>query len=350
MRELFETTAHKLFAEHVACGSIATAEEGAWPAALWAAVEEAGLPLALAAEARGGVGARWADTVDVALCAGALSVPAPVCETMLGNWLLSRAGIDAVAGPIGICDRHNLVIANGRASGVADAVPFGRHSDHVIAVTADSGQPTVLLLAAGDADVRASLNIAREPRDRLSFRDAPVAASVVLPQGSDAAILRLGGALMRSAQMAGALGTLVDESVGYANERSQFGRTIGKFQAIQHQLAVLAEQASIARAAVEQAFGSADAGLNRFDVAVAKIVCGEAAGTGSAIAHAVHGAIGFTYEHSLHFATRRLWSWRDEHGSEARWAQELGEAACRGGGDALWPSVTCGGFPASAGA
>ena len=51
---------------------------------------------------------------------------------------------------------------------------------------------------------------------------------------------------------------------------------------------------------------------------------GEAAGTGAAIAHQVHGAMGFTYEHTLHHATRRLWAWREEFGNETYWAMRLG--------------------------
>ena len=77
-----------------------------------------------------------------------------------------------------------------------------------------------------------------------------------------------------------------------------------------------------------------------FEVAAAKVRAGEAAGAGAAIAHAVHGAIGFTYEHSLHFATRRLWSWRAEFGSESRWAATLGRAVLARGADALWPDLT----------
>ena len=52
------------------------------------------------------------------------------------------------------------------------------------------------------------------------------------------------------------------------------------------------------------------------EVAIAKLRVGEAAGTGAAIAHQVHGAMGFTYEHSLHHSTRRLWAWREEFGNE----------------------------------
>ena len=49
--------------------------------------------------------------------------------------------------------------------------------------------------------------------------------------------------------------------------------------------------------------------------------------------------MGFTQEHTLNYATRRLWSWRDEFGSEAHWAAWLGEAALSAGADRLWDFV-----------
>jgi acyl-CoA dehydrogenase len=140
--------------------------------------------------------------------------------------------------------------------------------------------------------------------------------------------------------MAGALESLLTQSTRYATERRQFGRAIGNFQAIQHQLAVLAGHAAAAGIAAERAFAAADGGDCAFEVAVAKIRTGEAAGAAASIAHQVHGAIGFTYEHSLHFATRRLWSWRAEFGGEGRWAAELGRRAITRGADALWPDLT----------
>jgi hypothetical protein len=54
----------------------------------------------------------------------------------------------------------------------------------------------------------------------------------------------------------------------------------------------------------------------------------------------VHGAIGFTYEHSLHFLTRRLWSWRAEFGGESRWAIALGRQVVARGAGALWEELT----------
>jgi acyl-CoA dehydrogenase len=140
--------------------------------------------------------------------------------------------------------------------------------------------------------------------------------------------------------MAGALDWCLEQSVRYATERKQFGRPIGNFQVIQQNLAVLAGHVAASGIAAESAFRAADRGHARFEVAVAKIRVGEAAGVGAGIAHQTHGAIGFTYEHALHFATRRLWSWRAEFGSESAWARELGHAVAARGADALWADLT----------
>ena len=67
---------------------------------------------------------------------------------------------------------------------------------------------------------------------------------------------------------------------------------------------------------------------------------GEAAGIAAAIAHQVHGAIGFTEEHRLHLYTRALWAWRDEFGGEAEWEARLGAEALAQGGEGFWPFVT----------
>jgi len=76
------------------------------------------------------------------------------------------------------------------------------------------------------------------------------------------------------------------------------------------------------------------------EVAVAKVRVGEAAGNGAAIAHQVHGAMGFTYEHSLHHSTRRLWAWREEFGNETLWAGRLGRLIAEHGAGELWPFIT----------
>jgi alkylation response protein AidB-like acyl-CoA dehydrogenase len=152
----------------------------------------------------------------------------------------------------------------------------------------------------------------------------------------------LPGALMRAAQMAGAMERVLALTVQYAKDRVQFGKPIGAYQAIQQQLAVLAGQSAAATRAVDAAFETAARGDDLFfDVAVAKIRAGEAAGVAASVAHQVHGAIGFTDEHVLHYFTRRLWTWRAEFGSESFWARRLGtHALSELGPDRLWPAVT----------
>jgi acyl-CoA dehydrogenase len=126
----------------------------------------------------------------------------------------------------------------------------------------------------------------------------------------------------------------------------QFGKPIGKYQAIQQQLALMAGDVAAARLAALAAAADAPCALQpvapsaAFSIAAAKVRTGEAATRACGIAHQVHGAIGFTREHSLHFATRRLWAWREQFGSDAWWAQALGRAAIAGGATAFWPALT----------
>jgi alkylation response protein AidB-like acyl-CoA dehydrogenase len=144
--------------------------------------------------------------------------------------------------------------------------------------------------------------------------------------------------------MAGGLEFLLAQSVKYVTERKQFGRPLAAFQAIQQNLALLAGHTASAAMAAQQAFHvverTGEGGDASFEIAVAKVRTGEASGLGAGIAHQAHGAIGFTYEHSLHFVTRRLWSWRAEFGAESHWSVALGREVAARGGEALWPHMT----------
>jgi alkylation response protein AidB-like acyl-CoA dehydrogenase len=165
-----------------------------------------------------------------------------------------------------------------------------------------------------------------------------------LPAVVDGDLLLRLGALARSAQMVGAMEAALELALLYVNDRVQFGRPIAKFQAIQHQLALCAEQVAAAGVALEaaaEAVGAAS-GQSDFAVAAAKIRAGEAAGKVAEITHQVHGAIGFTHEYPLHRLTRRLWSWRDEFGTESDWSIALGRRVAAAGADALWPMITAG--------
>lgn len=107
-------------------------------------------------------------------------------------------------------------------------------------------------------------------------------------------------------------------SLQYGNDRTQFGRSIGKFQAVQHQLAVMAEHVAAARIATAAAFRAGLAQPALLPAAIAKARASEAAALAANTAHAVHGAIGVTEEYDLQLYTRRLHGWL-AHGSEAYW-------------------------------
>ena len=346
-RTLLADTCTRLFTDQVTPALIESAEKGTWPAALWQQLEENGLTLPQIPEAHGGAGGEWGDAQVVLAAAGRFAVPLPVAETMIGAWLLSASRLNVPLGPITVAPvrpAESLALARDggswRLSGTASRVPWGASAGHVVVVAEGDGKPMVALVKGGTAKAEADVNLAQEPRDTLTWSNAPVLAAAVAPAGLPADALMLAGAMARSAQMAGGLEFLLAQSVKYVTERIQFGRPLASFQAIQHQLALLAGHTAAAGMAAQKAFAAMDTGDAGFEIAVAKIRTGEASGLGAGIAHQCHGAIGFTYEHTLHFVTRRLWSWRAEFGAEPYWSASLGRDVAARGADALWPYLT----------
>ena len=342
MREIFETTIERLFSDLATPAYVMSCEGGEWPAELWAALDDSGFTLAGVSEALGGADASWADMYVLVRAAGRYCVPAPLAEALLGNWLLSTAGLEGKAGALSVAANAELVLDGECVSGSLAAVPWGRNVEAIVAVASDSaGAAHVVLLPRSSAsELTLSLNVAGEPRDGLDFTNVQVLAHAPLPSGLDVDVLELGGAMLRAAQSAGALHALLDMTANYAGERKQFGKPIGSFQAIQQQLAVFAEQAAAAGIAAEAAFTESGCGLAAFTIAAAKISTAEAASVGAGIAHSVHGAIGFTEEYPLHLLTRRLWAWRSEFGSASLWSQRLGRQICQAGSVDYWPLLT----------
>jgi acyl-CoA dehydrogenase len=327
-------SAMRLFGDHATPQTIAAAEAGTWPAALWNAVSEAGYLDVLVEGPEGMV-----EAATILRAAGHHAAPIPLPETMLARWLCAAAGLDAPSGvltvaPVEPGDR--MTVTAGGLSGEAGYVPWGGEAA-AVAIIVDRA---LHLASRGQARFDGGKSVAGEPRDRLTGAKETVAAPLANTVTGEQ-VFGI-GALLRAAQMAGAMEAALDLSTRYANDRVQFGRPIGKFQAIQQQLALLAEEAAASLVAVESAAQRVAAAHPMADIAIAsaKIRTGEAAGKVAEIAHQVHGAIGFTKEHSLHHLTRRLWSWRDEFGDEAYWATSLGRRITAGGADRLWPTIT----------
>jgi acyl-CoA dehydrogenase len=325
LRGILLEQVERLLADQVTPDLLRAAERGVWPEALWAEVEALGLPLALAPEAMGGAGLTWEDAAAVCQVLGRHSAPLPLGASMIAAALLSAAGIAPPAGMIALTT-------------AGEPMTWGRRAAHVVAAAGDR----VALHDARTARwVEGRALISREPADAATL-GTPIAEGG-LPAGYGPEAALLAAALLTAAKMAGALEAVLDMTVDYAGTRKQFGRPIGGFQAVQQLLAQAAgEVAAAGVAAAHAGRAAARRGLAgaAFEIASAKVVCGEAAGRVAAAAHQVHAAMGFTDEPPLHLFTRRLWTWRDASGAERFWARRIGAAALARGGAALWPDLT----------
>jgi acyl-CoA dehydrogenase len=341
VRDLFEDTMRAILADQLSAEQVISAEGGEFPVQLWASLEENGVPLALVAEDAGGAGGTLSDVCGLVIACGEHCAPLPIIETMLANYLLAKHGRAPLTGVVSFSASDGLLINKGLVSGALTNVPWGRNCDYVLAAV---GAELLVLSAAAARDCQHISNTAGEPRDTLNFKEAKTLISIPMAAGESNKVLLLCGALVRSAQITGAIMRVLMMAADYANERVQFGKPIARFQAVQHQMALLAEQASMAKASCEVAFALSEQSFHEDSIAAAKICSSDAAGVAAGVSHGVHGAIGFTHEYPLHIATRRLWSWRSEFGSSSYWSCLLGERVCVAGADNFWPRLVAGSF------
>lgn len=309
---MFAEAIESILKDHCTPAVVRAIESGASAQALVAAIDAAGFFGLLAAEEHGGGGAGWPEFHAVVCLCGEYAVPIPLAQSLAARLLVTSQG----ELPSGLLTFAPAVARGTDGSLHAHLVPGGRVATHVIGAEGDS----VLLLATAEAHqvptgVHGSLAASfRWGRNAGTPLHSAVAAQHLQPMG----------ALLHAGLLAGAMKRVFDITIGYANERVQFGKSIGKFQAIQHQLSVMAEHVAAGAMAVEAAF-NCDTGLPTVAAcAVAKARTSEAAQLVASIAHAVHGAIGVTEEYDLQLYTRRLHEWRMTHGSETYWNRVLG--------------------------
>jgi acyl-CoA dehydrogenase len=346
---------NRLFEDHCTKQVADAAETGVFAQSLWDQVAGTGVPLAALPESAGGADAEWSDLYAVLRVAARFSAPIPLAETMLAGWAAASCGLETsdgpmTVGPVRAADTLTLTRdGNGwRLSGVVTRLPYASFATRTVLIAdGPDSEMVVALDGTGGGDLAKGKNIANESRDSITFNDVRLSSDQAAPVkgGVSRGALYRRGALARATMMSGALEKAMDLAVTYAQERQQFGRPISKFQAVQQNLAVLAGQTAAAVAAANlgiEALSGADPDREEFLIAVAKTRVGEAATLACEIAHQVHGAIGFTKEYSLQLSTRRLWSWREEFGSDPEWAAKVGAYACRRGADALWPMLTDG--------
>ncbi|OCB26407.1 acyl-CoA dehydrogenase [Mycobacterium malmoense] len=293
-------------------------------AQLWRTLDETGLArLTSTADLGAGPGELAIVLCGIARHAGAV----PLAETdALAGWLGNLAGIELPQGPLTVAIA-DAVFSGGRIRGTASDVPWTRACSAVLLLARGDDEARVGLIDIDAGQLAESHNLAGEPRDRLTF-DVP-ADELVAVEPAIADELSLRGAWCRCVQVIGALDATAAMSVAYARERVQFGRPLSKFQSVQHALAAIAGEVERARAAATLAVAAAtEYGFSRrqteYAVAVARVAVGRAVTPVTTIAHQLHGAIGVTAEHPLSCVTLRAQSWRNDYGTTAGYARQLG--------------------------
>jgi acyl-CoA dehydrogenase len=401
--------AERLFAALAETAPARPDPAGDWAKKAWTQLTQHGYLLAMADERHGGIGATWQDIWPLLSGLGRHQLALPLAETLAGTGLLAALGLEpgllsgkplalawagqsqalrveiagspspgrvlsgagkaspAATGSAGATPEAASPEGAGpaaarpargagqppgrglRLSGRIERVAWGSQAGHLLACLPGTGLVLIALDDPAHVQIERGEDAAGLPSDTLLFDQAGGERIGHGRRDAGGDPILIVGAAARAIAMTGALESVLAQSVRHAGERVQFGRPIGRNQALQFQIAQLAGEVATARASARAAAvglssgtaeGFGDEALTA--VAVAKLIAGEAAAVAIATGHQVHGAIGFTREHRLHRATHRLWAWRAEFGAESWWADRLGAAAIASGARGFWPALTDG--------
>ena len=288
-------------------------ESGGDAAPLWQAVTEAGFLDLMVPESAGGAGLPLAELYDILALLGRHAVPVPLAASIAARALIAP-GTPLRAAPLALA---TVLLRQPDGSLLLPRIPQAAAAHQVL--VADGSR---LLLLDGLA---AQATPVGPPAGQEAPWRLPEGAGVTQLPGDGTALPALALAV-QSALIAGAATRCMALTLDYANPRVQFGKALGKFQAVQQQLSRMAEHVAATCMAAEAAFQPGPDGQAQWlQAAIAKARCSEAAVLVADTAHALHGAIGVTQEYDLQLYTRRLRAWRVAHGSEAHWNQRIGE-------------------------
>jgi acyl-CoA dehydrogenase len=301
------------------------------PEAPWQPIDEGGWIGIGVDEDQGGHGGTLVEAAAVAEAAGATAAAAPVVESMLAAMVLGACSAtrSLLAELVEGRERVALVprvVRSDHSGYVADhelVVPWARHATVVVLITAlAEGGLGLVVVPIGEVKLSHGETLAGDPLDRLALPSAQLPAPV---HDLDMPLEHLisAAAVVTAARLCGAMRRTADLSVEYANERSQFGRSIGSFQAVAHALVRQAGHVAVAESALRLAT-SGGAGEGSAVAQAARVAAADAVDPVVKVAHQVHGAIGVTREHDLHRYTLRLIDWRTAFGSTQWWARRLG--------------------------
>ena len=309
---------------------------------LWQKISEQGWLGLIIPEQYGGAGLEFQDLIVLLEEMGRYMLPGPYFTTVvLGAMTISNAGSEAQKNeylprisegqiivtlaltepdaswePNGVQLEATETSSGYTLNGTKLFVPYANVSDYLIVVARTGSTDTDISLfivpsSASGISKTELKTLGSDKQSEIIFNNVEIHSSNILGNvnsGWDTLekITKL-AAIGKCAEMSGAVQNILDMTVEYAKQRTQFGRPIGTFQAVQHHCANIATEVEASRLMTYQAGWALSEGLPADkEVAMAKAWVNESAKRVCALGHQTHGAIGFTQEHNLQLYTKRI--------------------------------------------
>lgn len=355
-QEMIRKTAREFFAAECPPAVVRAMErdERGYPPELWRQMAEMGWLGIGIPGAYGGQDASFTDLLVLLQEMGRAALPGPFFSTaVLGGLLILNAGSEAqkadllprlcrgdlllgvAIGEPGVDDELEGVTTQAtreaggfRLAGTKLFVPDAHQADSLLCL-ATTAEGLTLFLVDPSSSGLAVLALPTTLQDRqfevrlegVRVPDANVLGTAgQVRQPLEDALGR--AAVAKCAEMVGAAQKLLEMTVAHAKTRHQFDRPLGSFQAIQHHCANLATCVETAELITYRAGWMIDRGFEFARASArAKAWTNEAGKRAAALAHQVHGGLGFTPEYDLYLYSRRVRTWAYTLG-DTRWAQE----------------------------
>jgi alkylation response protein AidB-like acyl-CoA dehydrogenase len=291
-------------------------------------------------ETYGGIGLGDLDWILLQVELGYYAIPDSLSDTAyLASWLLEHLPADLAlkrewlpriaAGTARIAVGHpvNLLVADAE---LADLILLW-HDDEIHGVTA--------------SDVKLTPQVSIDASRRLyAIEWSPSARTRLCSAKQGAGLWQQvlnRGALALAAQLLGLAQRMVDLGVDYAAQRKQFGKPVGAFQAVKHQLADVAVKIEFTKPVLFRAAYAVDRDLDdaAIQVSHAKLAAGDAARLAARNALQAHGAMGYTWEADLQMFMKRAWALDAAWGDRGFHKQRVADAIFADGAE-LGPGST----------
>jgi alkylation response protein AidB-like acyl-CoA dehydrogenase len=304
------------------------AEAGAYDDDAWKELCELGWPGIFIEERYGGQGLGIVELVILMEELGYALAPLPFLSNAAAGLLIQAAGSEEQK------QRWLPGLASGELRGAAGLV---RGDEAKLVPDADTADLIVLC----GADARLVVERSAAAVEPVATMDATRRYARVRANGAGDSLEgehgpAIGAALLAvAAELTGVAQRALEMAVEYARDRKQFGRPIGAYQAVSHRCAQMLLETEGARSATYWGAWTADAEPERLELAasMAKAYASDAGWRVCSSSLQVHGGIGFTWEHDLHFFLKRakvdalLWGSASEHRERVAAASTVGEAA-----------------------